>query len=44
MLHVSLDRYGFFAITCSVETLTSIMEKVREENIEWLKRHGKDQC
>jgi hypothetical protein len=34
-----LDKFGFFAVTCTVETLTKIFEKVREENAEWLRLH-----
>ncbi|KIM46728.1 hypothetical protein M413DRAFT_261488 [Hebeloma cylindrosporum] len=42
-LHTSLDKFGFFAVTCSIESLTKIIEKVREENTEWLRRDNKVQ-
>ena len=38
MLHVSLDKYGFFAVTPSITTLTQLIELVMEENRAWEER------
>jgi hypothetical protein len=38
MLHVSLDKYGFFAVTASLTTLQDIIAVVEEENGIWQNR------
>jgi hypothetical protein len=35
MLHVSLDKYGFFAVTASLTTLRAIIALVEEQNRVW---------
>ena len=35
MLHVSLDKYGFFAVTGSLTTLQEIIALVEEQNRVW---------
>ena len=35
MLHVSLDKYGFFAVTASLTTLREIIALVEEQNRIW---------
>src|SRR5258707_14930253 len=41
MLHVSLDKYGFFAITGSLTTLQEISAIVEEQNRIWQSRFDK---
>jgi len=38
MLHVSLDKYGFFAVTASLTTLREIIALVEEQNRIWQDR------
>ena len=38
MLHVSLDKYGFFAVTPSLTTLQEIIALVKEQNCIWQNR------
>ena len=35
MLHVSLDKYGLFAVTASLTTLRAIVGLVEEQNRVW---------
>lgn len=35
MLHVSLDKYGFFAVTGSLTTLQEIIALIEEQNRVW---------